>query len=57
MSLGLGVLKLEPRVFWSMTLREIEVVLNAYLGRGQIFRPPTREQLSALMTIYPDTKR
>ncbi len=54
MAIGLGILGLEPRVFWSMTMKEIEVVLNAHLGRGQALAPPSQIELSALMKRYPD---
>ena len=54
MAIGLGVLKLEPKVFWSMTMKEIEVVVKAQLGKSNAIIAPTRARLRDLMKKYPD---
>lgn len=53
MAFGLGVLRLSPTAFWSMTFRE----LLAASGSGR-WSPATRlrrEQLERLMAQFPDT--
>lgn len=51
---GLGVLRLPPRAFWSMTPRELAFAIEAVRGRGA---PLDRAALSALMERYPDDRR
>jgi uncharacterized phage protein (TIGR02216 family) len=48
---GLGILKLSPRAFWSMTPRELALAIEAATGASAPFR---RNELSTLMTRYPD---
>ena len=50
MALGLGVLRLPPPVFWSMSLPE----LTAALGPGPGLDAPDRAALDALIARYPD---
>ena len=50
MQLGLGQLRLAPKDFWSMTLRE----LDAALGLGASARTMTRDDLQLLLERYPD---
>jgi uncharacterized phage protein (TIGR02216 family) len=50
MQLGLGQLRLAPKDFWAMTLRE----LNAALGLGASARAMTRGDLGLLLERYPD---
>jgi uncharacterized phage protein (TIGR02216 family) len=52
MALGLGRLKLEPRVFWRMTLPE----LKAAAAGGLVQAPEVlrRAELEALIRQYPD---
>ena len=47
MQLGFAELRLAPRDFWSMTLKE----LNAALPRA---RPMSRSDLDVLMERFPD---
>jgi uncharacterized phage protein (TIGR02216 family) len=47
MQLGFGQLRLAPRDFWSMTLKE----LNAALPR---LHPMARRELERLMERFPD---
>ena len=48
---GLGVLKLSPQAFWSMTPRELAFAIAAVTGATA---PLAREELRNLMTRYPD---
>jgi uncharacterized phage protein (TIGR02216 family) len=48
---GLGVLRLSPRQFWSMTPRELALAIEAVAGRSS---PLDRATLAQLMTRYPD---
>jgi uncharacterized phage protein (TIGR02216 family) len=50
MQLGLGQLRLAPKDFWSMTLRE----LNAALGLTASTQGMTRGDLQSLLERYPD---
>ena len=51
MGLGLGVLRLAPDAFWSMTPRELTAAL-----RGARERPMEATDLDALIARYPDRK-
>lgn len=48
---GLGVLRLSPRAFWSMTPRELSLAIDAATGATT---PLRRSELSDLMTRFPD---
>jgi len=51
MRAGLGLLRLSPQAFWSMTPRE----LNAALGpSAPAFDAPSRRSLETLMRAFPD---
>ncbi len=52
MATGLGLLRLSPDTFWSMTPREFERAASVLPFRASI--PPRREALLAMMTTYPD---
>lgn len=49
--IGLGVLRLSPQQFWSMTPRELAYAIEAVAGRSP---PLDRAVLTQLMTRYPD---
>jgi uncharacterized phage protein (TIGR02216 family) len=53
MAAGLGLLRLPPAHFWSMTPRELEAALRALLGPAAD-APLPRSALTQLMTRYPD---
>jgi uncharacterized phage protein (TIGR02216 family) len=55
MAVAFGLLRLEPRSFWSMTLKELEAALR-FLGAGSnaICEPPSRGDVAKLMQCYPD---
>jgi uncharacterized phage protein (TIGR02216 family) len=52
MALGLGLLRLSPRNFWTMTPRELDRALSV-LSPGKS-PPPGRADLAALMRAFPD---
>ena len=51
---GLGLLRLRPADFWSMTPRELEAALRGLLGPAYFDTPLPRAALAQLMTRYPD---
>jgi len=53
MAFGLGVLRLSPRDFWSMTPRELFFAAEGVYGRGG--SKPSRAALDELMQKFPDT--
>jgi uncharacterized phage protein (TIGR02216 family) len=56
MAAGLGMLRLAPSNFWSMTPRELDAALRGAFGpiaRGQAM---SRSDLTALMTAFPDSE-
>ncbi|MBI1385706.1 MAG: phage tail assembly chaperone [Rhizobiales bacterium] len=54
MALGLGVLRLSPREFWSMTPIELDAAIRGLEGRFDVAGAPLRADLLALMARYPD---
>ena len=54
MAFGLGVLKLPPADFWSMTPRELDAALAGHYGRARLQGPPNRQELERLMAEFPD---
>jgi uncharacterized phage protein (TIGR02216 family) len=54
MAAGLGLLRLSPAVFWSMTPRELAAALRGLLGPAHLDPALSRASLSALMRRYPD---
>ncbi|WP_275938808.1 rcc01693 family protein [Methylocystis parvus] len=52
MAFGLGVLRLAPADFWTMTPRELQAAAEGVYGR--LVGPPTRAALDALMRAHPD---
>ncbi len=56
MALGFGLLRLEPRAFWSMTPREVAAAARAILPpSARRDARPTRADLLSLIARYPDT--
>jgi uncharacterized phage protein (TIGR02216 family) len=53
MTAGLGLLRLPPAHFWSMTPRELQAALGALLGPATPDTPP-RASLAQLMQRFPD---
>jgi uncharacterized phage protein (TIGR02216 family) len=54
MAFGLGVLRLAPHEFWSMTPRELLHAAEGIHGRQDV--APSRATLEALITLFPDTE-
>ena len=54
MAIGLGVLRLDPEVFWAMTLREFDAALAGASGRFSAEPSFDRARLIALMQRFPD---
>ena len=54
MTAGLGILRLAPRDFWSMTPRELDAALRGALGLVAATPTMTRADLVALMAEFPD---
>lgn len=54
MAAGLGVLRLEPRAFWSMTPKELEAALRGIAGPAAVERPLARHDLDTLIEKFPD---
>jgi uncharacterized phage protein (TIGR02216 family) len=49
---GLGVLRLSPAQFWTMTPRELALAIEAVTGRGGA--PLPREALNEMIERFPD---
>lgn len=54
MAAGLGLLRLDPHAFWSMTPRELSAALRGFIGAATGDAPLARGELTALMRRYPD---
>ena len=54
MAAGLGLLRLRPADFWSMTPKELEAALRGLLGPSQADAPLPRSTLAHMMARYPD---
>ncbi|MBY6239753.1 phage tail assembly chaperone [Methylosinus sp. Sm6] len=55
MAFGLGVLRLSPGAFWSMTPRELAAAAEGVYGLRP--RAPSRTTLDHLMRAFPDGER
>lgn len=55
MAAGLGILRLPPAHFWSMTPREIAAAIEGVLGPQRVApSAPTRRDLADLAARFPD---
>ena len=54
--MALGRMHFAPDVLWKMTLREIDMALNAHFGDALLPVSPDRETLTKLIQQYPDNK-
>ena len=54
MAVGFGLLGLEPRAFWSLTLAELHAAVRGRFGPVSAETPPSRHELSELQRRYPD---
>jgi uncharacterized phage protein (TIGR02216 family) len=53
MAAGLGLLRLRPADFWSMTPKELDAALRGVLGQAG-GEPLSRTTFTQLMNRYPD---
>ncbi len=53
-AMGLGVLRLSPHDFWSMTPREFSLALRGATGLPASAKALAQEDLTSLMRRYPD---
>jgi uncharacterized phage protein (TIGR02216 family) len=53
MAAGLGILRLSPATLWSMTPREFAAAVGWLVPETA---PPSRSDLSRLMTRFPDSR-
>jgi uncharacterized phage protein (TIGR02216 family) len=54
MAAGLGLLRLSPPVFWSMTPKELEAALRGLLSPAPSDTPLPRAALAQMMARFPD---
>lgn len=54
MAVGFGLLGLEPRAFWSLTLAELDAAVRGRFGTVGAEKPPTQRELAELQRRYPD---
>ena len=54
MAAGLGLLRLAPAHFWSMTPRELAAALRGLFGTSAPEQPLSRTDLDALLHRFPD---
>ena len=57
MATGLGLLRLAPAHFWSMTPHELAAAIRGALGIAATDGPLTRSDLTRMMQRHPDIKR
>jgi uncharacterized phage protein (TIGR02216 family) len=57
MAAGLGLLRLPPAQFWSMTPKELAAALRVVLGPSAVTPSPARADFARLMARYPDASR
>ena len=56
MAAGLGLLRLRPADFWSMTPQELDAALRGLLGPAHGDGPLSRPALAELMAHHPDKR-
>lgn len=54
MAFGLGVLRLSPDAFWSLSIPELKAAIRGLKGGIDMVDPLPRDTLAALMTRFPD---
>ena len=54
MAIGFGLLGLEPRAFWSLTLAALVAAVRGHFGSAHSARPLSRRDLAELPQRYPD---
>jgi uncharacterized phage protein (TIGR02216 family) len=56
MAAGLGLLRLPPAHFWSMTPKELGAALSGLLGPASPETPLPRAALAELVARFPDSQ-
>jgi uncharacterized phage protein (TIGR02216 family) len=56
MAVGFGMLGLEPRAFWSLTLAELDAAVRGRFGAPLGERPPSRREFAELTQRFPDSE-
>jgi uncharacterized phage protein (TIGR02216 family) len=56
MTAGLGMLRLSPDDFWSMTPRELDAAMRGAFGIAPMQPAMTRSDLMAMMAAFPDNE-
>jgi uncharacterized phage protein (TIGR02216 family) len=56
MTAGLGMLRLAPDAFWSMTPRELDAAMRGAFGIAPMQPAMTRSDLMAMMAAFPDNE-
>ncbi len=54
MEFGLGILKLSPEQFWSLSLPEAQAAAAGFYGTRESLNPLSRADLDDLMQRFPD---
>jgi hypothetical protein len=54
MAIGFGLLGLEPRAFWSLTIAELEAAVRGRFGSRPTEGPPSKADVASLTCRYPD---
>ncbi|MCB1504690.1 MAG: phage tail assembly chaperone [Hyphomicrobiaceae bacterium] len=57
MAAGLGLLRLEPRAFWSMTPKELQAALDGLRGPAALDAPPGKSAVMRMIERYPDERK
>ncbi|MFN3867616.1 MAG: phage tail assembly chaperone [Hyphomicrobiaceae bacterium] len=53
-AVALGVLRLDPAAFWSMTVTELRAALSVLGAAHAQERPPARSDVVQMMQRFPD---
>lgn len=57
MGLGLGLLRLKPADFWTMTPRELAAALQPFAQNRGATQPLPRQDLDRMMQKFPDHEK
>lgn len=57
MAFGLGLLRLSPEAFWTMTLPEFGAALRGAKGEFATITPLDAASLQGLMKMFPDDSK
>jgi len=54
MAIGFGLLGLDPRAFWAMTVKELEAAIRGRFPTAATPAAPSRAEIDRLMLRFPD---